>query len=32
VTASAHMLVNQRRLMSDRMWDRFLRTQFRQPR
>jgi short-subunit dehydrogenase len=32
VTPSAHMLVNQRRLMSDRMWDRFLRTQFRQPR
>jgi NAD(P)-dependent dehydrogenase (short-subunit alcohol dehydrogenase family) len=31
VTPSAHMLVNQRRLMTDRMWDCFLRTQFRQP-
>lgn len=31
VTASAHMLVNQRRIMTDRMWDGFLRTQFPQP-
>jgi NAD(P)-dependent dehydrogenase (short-subunit alcohol dehydrogenase family) len=32
VTPSAHLLVNQRRLMTDRIWDRFLRTQFPQPR
>jgi NAD(P)-dependent dehydrogenase (short-subunit alcohol dehydrogenase family) len=31
VTPSAHLLVNQRRLMPDRVWDRFLRTQFPQP-
>jgi len=28
VTASATMMVGQRKLMSDRMWDRFLTTQF----
>jgi hypothetical protein len=32
VTASAHALVNQRRLMTDRMWDAMMRTQFPQPR
>ncbi|HST56961.1 MAG TPA: oxidoreductase [Solirubrobacteraceae bacterium] len=31
VTPSAHLLVNQRKLMSDRMWDRMMRTQFPQP-
>ncbi|HWJ08864.1 MAG TPA: SDR family NAD(P)-dependent oxidoreductase [Nocardioides sp.] len=31
VTPSATVLVTQRRLMSDRMWDRFLRTQFTPP-
>lgn len=31
VTPSAHYLVNQRRLMPDRVWDRFLRTQFPTP-
>ena len=32
VTPSAHLLVNQRRLMTDRMWDGMMRTQFPQPR
>jgi len=31
VTPSAHMLINQRRLMTDRMWDRFVSTQFPRP-
>ncbi len=31
VTPSAHMLVTQRALMTDGMWDAFLRTQFPQP-
>jgi NAD(P)-dependent dehydrogenase (short-subunit alcohol dehydrogenase family) len=31
VTASAHMLLRQRRLMTDRMWDRMLRTQYPTP-
>jgi NAD(P)-dependent dehydrogenase (short-subunit alcohol dehydrogenase family) len=31
VTASATMLITQRRLMTDRLWDGFLRTQFPQP-
>ena len=31
VTPSAHMLVAQRSLMTDGMWDTFLRTQFQQP-
>jgi NAD(P)-dependent dehydrogenase (short-subunit alcohol dehydrogenase family) len=31
VTPSAHLLVNQRRLMPDRAWDAMLRTQFPQP-
>jgi len=31
VTPSASLLITQRRLMSDRMWDRFLRTQFTAP-
>jgi NAD(P)-dependent dehydrogenase (short-subunit alcohol dehydrogenase family) len=31
VTASAHALVNQRRLMTDRMWDAMMRSQFPQP-
>lgn len=31
VTPSAHLLVNQRRLMTDRAWDAMLRTQFPQP-
>ncbi|MDQ1738931.1 MAG: hypothetical protein QOE53_583 [Pseudonocardiales bacterium] len=31
VTPSAHYLVTQRRLMPDRVWDRFLRTQFPTP-
>ncbi len=31
VTPSAHLLVNQKRLMPDRVWDAFLRTQFPQP-
>jgi NAD(P)-dependent dehydrogenase (short-subunit alcohol dehydrogenase family) len=31
VTPSAHLLVTQRRLMTDGMWDRMMRTQFRQP-
>lgn len=32
VTPSAHMLIAQRRMMTDRMWDRFLTTQFTAPR
>jgi NAD(P)-dependent dehydrogenase (short-subunit alcohol dehydrogenase family) len=32
VTPSAHLLVTQRRLMPDRVWDRFLATQFKRPR
>ena len=32
VTPSARLLVGQRKILSDRMWDRFLRTQFPQPR
>ena len=32
VTASAHALVNQRRFMTDRMWDAMMKTQFPQPR
>ena len=32
VTPSAHVLVNQRKLMTDRMWDALLRSQFPQPR
>ena len=31
VTASAHLLINQRRLMPDRLWDRAMRTQFPTP-
>src|SRR3712207_1073444 len=31
VTPSAHILVNQRRLMTDRAWDAMMRTQFPQP-
>ena len=31
VTPSAHLLVNQKRLMPDRVWDAFMRTQFPQP-
>jgi hypothetical protein len=31
VTPSAVMLINQRRLMSDRLWDRFVGTQFPHP-
>ena len=31
VTPSAHLLVNQKRLMPDRVWDAFLKTQFPQP-
>jgi NAD(P)-dependent dehydrogenase (short-subunit alcohol dehydrogenase family) len=31
VTPSAHLLVNQRKLMTDRAWDRMMRTQFPQP-
>jgi NAD(P)-dependent dehydrogenase (short-subunit alcohol dehydrogenase family) len=31
VTASAHLLINQRKLMTDRMWDAMVRTQFPQP-
>ena len=31
VTPSARVLVGQRKVMTDRMWDRFLRTQFPQP-
>jgi hypothetical protein len=31
VTPSAHMLVTQRAVMTDGMWDAFLRTQFPQP-
>jgi NAD(P)-dependent dehydrogenase (short-subunit alcohol dehydrogenase family) len=31
VTPSAHVLVTQRRLLPDRAWDAFLRTQFRRP-
>ena len=31
VTPSAHLLVNQKRLMPDRVWDAFLRTQFKHP-
>ena len=32
VTASAHVVMRQRKLLSDRMWDRFVGTQFPQPR
>jgi NAD(P)-dependent dehydrogenase (short-subunit alcohol dehydrogenase family) len=32
ITPSAHMLIAQRRLLSDRMWDRMMRMQFPQPR
>jgi NAD(P)-dependent dehydrogenase (short-subunit alcohol dehydrogenase family) len=32
VTPSARLLIGQRRLLGDRMWDRFLATQFRHPR
>ena len=32
VTPSAKLLMAQRRFMTDRMWDRMMRTQFRQPR
>ena len=32
VTPSAHMIMIQRRLLTDRLWDSFLRTQFPQPR
>jgi NAD(P)-dependent dehydrogenase (short-subunit alcohol dehydrogenase family) len=28
VTVSAHLMINQRRLMTDRLWDRVMRTQF----
>ena len=28
VTVSAHVMINQRRLMPDRLWDRVMRTQF----
>ena len=31
VTPSAHLLVNQKRVMPDRVWDAFMRTQFPQP-
>ncbi len=31
VTPSAHLLVNQKRLMPDRVWDAFMKTQFPQP-
>ena len=31
MTPSAHLLVTQRTVMTDGMWDRFLRTQFPQP-
>jgi NAD(P)-dependent dehydrogenase (short-subunit alcohol dehydrogenase family) len=31
VTPSAHLLIGQRRLMTDRMWDRFVATQFKRP-
>jgi len=31
VTAAAHLLINLRRLMSDRVWDRFVATQFTSP-
>ena len=31
VTPSAHLLLTQRKLMTDRMWDRMMRTQFPQP-
>jgi NAD(P)-dependent dehydrogenase (short-subunit alcohol dehydrogenase family) len=31
VTASAHLMINQRRLMPDRLWDRAMRTQFPTP-
>jgi NADP-dependent 3-hydroxy acid dehydrogenase YdfG len=31
VTASAHVMINQRRLMPDRLWDRAMRTQFPTP-
>jgi hypothetical protein len=32
VTPSAHLLIGQRKLMTDRMWDRAMRMQFPQPR
>jgi hypothetical protein len=31
VTASAHLLINQRRLTPDRVWDRLMRMQFPAP-
>jgi hypothetical protein len=31
VTPSAHLLIGQRRLMTDGLWDRFLSTQFPHP-
>jgi NAD(P)-dependent dehydrogenase (short-subunit alcohol dehydrogenase family) len=31
VTASAHLLINQRRLVPDRVWDRMMRTQYPRP-
>jgi short-subunit dehydrogenase len=31
VTASAHLMINQRRLVPDRVWDLFMRTQFPRP-
>jgi short-subunit dehydrogenase len=31
VTASAHLLINQRRLVPDRVWDRLMRTQYPRP-
>ena len=31
VTASARVVMRQRKLLSDRMWDRFVGTQFPQP-
>ena len=31
ITASAHLLVGQRRLMTDGLWDRFVGTQFKSP-
>jgi short-subunit dehydrogenase len=31
VTASAHLMINQRRLLPDRVWDRIMRTQFPTP-
>ena len=31
VTPSAHLLIGQRKLMTDGLWDRFLTTQFKRP-